>query len=108
MRWWRTGCSAEVVTVRARRAWSIPVIALADVGAAGAAAILVFRMFGPLSGVDTNPPVCYNAAGYIVSCSLTPAKLMLPTFVGVLLILAIYQVIRRRRAARSRPTMTSG
>lgn len=83
-------------------------VALADVGVAGAAAIVVFRMFGPTSGADTNPPVCYNAAGGIVSCSLTPATLMLPTFFGVLLILAIYQVIRWRRAVRGRPTITSG
>ena len=81
----------------ARRGWSIPVTALANVGVAGAVAILVFRTFGATSGADTNPAVCYNAAGGTVSCSLTPATLMLPTFFGVVLILAIYQLVRRRR-----------
>lgn len=68
-----------------------------DVVAAILIAMLVFRLFGASSGVDPNPPVCYNAAGGVVSCDLTQAVLMLPTFGIVLFVLVVWQVFRWRR-----------
>ena len=69
-----------------------------DVVVALAVALLVFRLFGATAGNDSNPPVCSNTSGGVVSCDLTPQVLMLPTFVGVLLVLATWQLLRARRA----------
>jgi hypothetical protein len=65
------------------------------VAAAAVAAVLVFGIFGVQSVVETNPPVCYNALGQVVSCSLKPTVLMLPTFGVVVLGLAAWQTSRR-------------
>ena len=73
---------------------------LMDVVAAALVSLLIFRLFGASSGDDTNPPVCYNASGGVVSCSLTPSILMLPTFVIVLMGLLAWQT-RRRRSRRN-------
>ena len=73
---------------------------LLDVAVAAAAAILVFRMFGAVSGVDTNPPECYNSSGRVVSCALTAPVLVLPTFGVVLIGLLVWQW-RRRRGGRA-------
>ncbi len=70
---------------------------LVDVAAAAFVALLVFRTFGAVSGVDTNPPECFSTSGQRVSCSLTPLTLMLPTFAVVLLGLAAWRASRRRR-----------
>lgn len=82
--------------VSSRGALRVSAALAVDVLAAGAAALLVFRLFGAWSGVDTNPPVCSNAAGEVVSCSLTQPVLMLPTFVVVLALLVSWQVLRLR------------
>lgn len=65
--------------------------------AAALTAMLVFHLFGASSGVDTNPPVCYNAAGGVVSCALTPPALMWPTFGITLLAIVMWRVLRRRK-----------
>ena len=72
------------------------VLSLLDVAVAAVAAVLVFGIFGVVSVVETNPPVCYNAGGQVVSCSLRPAMVMLPTFGVVLLGLAAWHTSRRR------------
>lgn len=74
----------------------ILLLGTADVVAAALLALLVFRMFGAYSGQDTNPAVCFNTTGNVVSCSLTPTVLMLPTLVVTLLALVAWQVSRRR------------
>ncbi len=79
-----------------RRALKILATVAADVVVAGASALLAFRLFGAWSGVDTNPPVCSNAQGHEVSCSLTQPVLMVPTFVIVLLALLSWQMVRHR------------
>lgn len=76
------------------------VLGLVDVAAAALIAMLIFRMFGANSGVDTNPPVCSNASGNVVSCSLTAPVLMLPTFAVSLLGLVAWQTLRRRTRKR--------
>jgi hypothetical protein len=73
---------------------------LVDVAVAAVAAILVFRTFGAVNGVDTNPPECSNSSGGVVSCSLTPPVLMVPTFGVVLLGLVVWQWRPGRRARR--------
>jgi hypothetical protein len=60
-------------------------------------ALVAFRLFGAYSGIDTNPPVCYNAAGGVVSCSLDQPVVMLPAFALTLLVLIAWQVHCRRR-----------
>jgi hypothetical protein len=70
-----------------------------DLVVAGAVALLVFQVFGATGGSDVNPPECTNAAGGVVSCSLTAPVLMLPAFGLTLLLLAVGQL--RRRAART-------
>ncbi len=60
-------------------------------------AAYAFPLFGASSGDDTNPPVCYNTTGGVVSCTLTPPVLMLPTFVIALLGLVLWQTSRRTR-----------
>ncbi len=77
--------------------WPVPLLLLADVGVAGLLALLVFRMVGAVSQADTNPPVCTNDAGNVVSCAMTPGAVMLPTFLVVLLLLVGYQLLGRRR-----------
>ena len=72
-----------------------------DVVVALAVALLVFRLFGATAGNDSNPPVCSNTSGGVVSCDLTAQVLMLPTFVVVLLVLATWQLVRARRAHAS-------
>jgi hypothetical protein len=67
-----------------------------DVVAAVFVAVLAFRLFGAFSGGDTNPPVCYNAAADVVSCSLSQPVIMLPTFGVTLLVLAAWQLRRWR------------
>lgn len=74
----------------------ILVVALVDLAAAALIAVLVFRMFGAYVVDETNPPVCSNASGNVVSCSLTPTVLMLPTFLIALLGLLAWQALRRR------------
>jgi hypothetical protein len=76
------------------------VLGLVDVAAAALIAVLVFRTFGAYSGVDANPPVCSNASGNVVSCSLTAPVLMLPTFAVALLGLVAWQALRRRARER--------
>jgi len=71
---------------------------LLDVAVAAVAAILVFRTFGAVGGADTNPPECHNSSGGVVSCSLTPTVLMVPTFAVVLLGLVVWRWRRRVRA----------
>jgi hypothetical protein len=70
-----------------------------DIAVALAVAVSVFSSFGAVSGDDTNPPVCHNGSGGVVSCSLTTTALMLPTFGVVLSSLAAWQLnaARRRR-----------
>jgi hypothetical protein len=75
----------------------VVVLSLLDVAAAAVAAVLVFGLFGVESVAETSPPVCYNSLGQVVSCSLTPPMLMLPTFGVVLLGLAAWQTSRRRK-----------
>ena len=70
------------------------VSALLDVAVATVAAVLVFWIFGVQSVAETNPPVCYNSSGQVVSCSLTAPMLMPPTFGVVLLGLAAWQTRR--------------
>lgn len=74
-----------------RGARRVLLLALVDLAVAAVVAVLVFRTFGAVSGVDTNPPECYNSSGGVVSCALTVPALMLPTFVVVLLGLATWQ-----------------
>lgn len=85
-----------------RVAARVLLLALVDVAAAAVVAVLVFRTFGAVSGVDTNPPECYNSSGGVVPCALTAPALMLPTFVLVLLGLATWQT-RHWRRKRDRP-----
>jgi hypothetical protein len=54
------------------------VVCLVDVAAAALVSIVAFRLLGAYSGADTNPPVCYNAAGGVVSCALSQTVVMLP------------------------------
>ena len=68
-----------------------------DIVVAGVVALLVFSIFGAVSADDTNPPVCHNRSGGVVSCSLTQSALMLPTFGVVLLGLGAWQVTRTRK-----------
>jgi len=68
-----------------------------DVVAAVLVAVAAFRLFGAFSGGDSNPPVCYNAAGDVVSCSLSQPVIMLPIFGVTLLVLAAWQLGRWRR-----------
>lgn len=75
----------------------VVVLGLVDVAGALLIAVLAFRLFGASSGDDTNPPVCYNTTGGVVSCALTPPVLMLPTFAIALLGLVLWQTSRRRR-----------
>lgn len=60
----------------------------------------VFMAFGAYSGVDTQPPVCYNAWSSVVPCSRTLLTVLLPTFVVVLAALVIGDTALRRRAQR--------
>ena len=83
-----------------QRARRVLLLALIDVVVAALVAVLVFRTFGAVSGVDTNPPECYNSSGGVVSCSLTPPLLMLPTFVVVMAGLAAWQTRRWRNSRR--------
>ncbi len=76
---------------RSQGSGRVLLLALLDVAVAAVIAVLVFRTFGAVSGVDTNPPECYNSSGGVVSCALTPATLMLPTFGVVLLGLVVWQ-----------------
>jgi hypothetical protein len=69
------------------------VIGSLDLVAAALLAVVAFRLFGASSGVDTNPPVCHNANGGIVSCSLTQAVVMLPTFAISLLVLVVWHTL---------------
>ena len=80
----------------ANQARRILLLALLDVAADAVVAYLVFWTFGAVSGVDTNPPECYNSWGRVVSCSLTPPMLMLPTACVMLLALAAWQSFRWR------------
>lgn len=73
-------------------------LCLLDVVVAAVVALVAFTIFGAVSGVDTDPPECYNSWGGVVSCSLTPPVMMLPTFGVVLLALAAWQAHRRRRS----------
>ena len=73
---------------------------LIDNAVAMAVAVLVFSLFGAVSGEDTNPPVCYNGSGGVVSCSLTTTALMLPTFGLVLSSLAAWQLNAARKRRR--------
>lgn len=34
------------------------------------AAVVVFVLLFPFSGIDTDPPVCFSVVGYIVPCRL--------------------------------------
>lgn len=77
-----------------RGARRVIALGLLDMAAASLIAVLVFQLFGASSGVDTNPPVCYNASGGVVSCSLTQPVLMLPTFAIGLLGLVTWQTLR--------------
>ena len=87
--------SGEVRTPKPGR--RLLLLALMDVAVAAALAVLVFKTFGSVSGVDTNPPECYNSWGGVVSCSLTPPVVMLPTACVVLLALAGWQAFRWRK-----------
>ena len=71
------------------------VLGLVDVAVATVVAVLVFWIFGVQSVAETDPPVCYNSSGQVVSCSLTAPMLMPPTFGVVLLGLAAWQTRRR-------------
>jgi hypothetical protein len=74
----------------------ILVLGFIDVAASALIAVLVFRMFGAYSGVDTNPPVCHNVSGDVVSCSLTAPVLLLPTFAIALFGIVAWQTLRRQ------------
>lgn len=84
------------MTSRARIALGL----LWDVVVAASAAVLAFRLVGASSGVDTNPPRCSNAWGGEVSCNLTQPVVMLPTFLGVLLVLGVSRSVRVRSRRR--------
>jgi hypothetical protein len=72
-------------------------VSLADVAVAAVVAVLVFRIFGAVSGADTRPPECYNAWGRVVGCSMTQSRLMLPTFGAVVLGLVAWHTSRWAR-----------
>lgn len=82
---------------RAARVLHWLALAALDVGVAAVAAVLVFRIFGAVSADESNPPICYNTYGHVVSCAMTPAVVMLPTFVVVLLAMVALQLLRWRR-----------
>jgi hypothetical protein len=85
---------------RSQQARRVLLLALVDVAAAAVVALLVSRTFGAVSGIDTNPAVCFNTAGGVVSCPLTPSVLVPATFVVVLAGLAAWQTRRCRRHSR--------
>ena len=95
-------CAARGERLTVRRAL---VLGLVDVVTAALIATFVFRLFGASSQDDTNPPVCSNAAGRVVSCELTQTVLMLPAFGVALFVLVTWQV---RRWRNPRPKAGSG
>jgi len=84
------------VAAHGRRVRRVLLLWLIDLAVAALLAILVFRLFGAYSGNDTNPPVCSNASGDVVSCSLAREALLLPTFLIALLGLITWQVFAGR------------
>jgi hypothetical protein len=78
----------------------VVLLGLLDVAVAALIAVLVVRVFGVSSVAETDPPVCYDASGGIVSCSLTPSLLLVPTFAIVPLGLGLWQALRHRSRCR--------
>jgi hypothetical protein len=70
-----------------------------DVCVAGFIALVFWMNVGVSSQTDTNPPTCTTATGREVDCDLEgPARLaQLAVFVGVLVALGWFQVVRAGR-----------
>jgi fucose permease len=75
------------------------VLAAADLCVASAVAVGLWLVFGVFSRFESNPPICSNAFGGTIDCSLdTPSRVaQLVVFGIVLLVLLTLHAIRGRR-----------
>lgn len=81
------------------------VLGVVDVCVAGFIALVFWVNVGVAEQSDTNPPTCTTASGRDISCDLGgPMRLaQLALFLGVLVGLVWFQVVRsRRRTPRER------